>query len=181
MEDKRQLHLRVPAEEYRKLKVKCAYDGTSMQDYIVSLIAGSLGEYPVKGGSILVVEDERILRESLEDALKDAHAVTTAGSGEEAIELVKKTRYDILIIDVRLPGISGIEVIKEVRLTRPYVRCIVITAFPSVELAVEAMKQGAVDYLVKPVRFDYLENLIWQNLSQARGRVLAPPEGKNHE
>lgn len=172
MNEKRQLHLRIPVEEYKKLKVKCAYDGTSMQDYIVSLIDDSLGGHPTRGASILLVEDEKILRESLRDALKDTHTITTAETGEEAIELTKNNEFDILIADVRLPGKSGIEVIKEVRQTKPYMRCIVITAYPSVELAVEAMKYGAVDYLVKPVHFDQLENLIWENLSRARGLTL---------
>jgi DNA-binding NtrC family response regulator len=173
-EEKRQLHLRVPAEDYRKLKVKCAYDGVSIQEYITKLIAESMGEYPDKGGSVLVVEDEAIVRESLQDALKDAHVVTTAETGEEALELIKKKDFDILIVDVRLPGKSGIEVVREVKQTKPYIRSVVITAFPSVELAVEAMKQGAVDYLVKPIRFDELENLIWENLSKARQRKLIP-------
>ncbi len=172
MNEKRQLHLRIPINEYKKLKVKCAYDGMSMQDYIVSLIADSLGQHPTGGGSILVVEDEKILRESIQDALKDTHTITTAETGEEAIELIKSNEFDILIADVRLPGKSGIEVIKEVKQTKPYIRCIIITAYPSVELAVEAMKYGAVDYLVKPVRFDQLENLIWENLTKARKPVL---------
>lgn len=170
-EGKKQLHLRIPKEEYRKLKVRCAYDGTSMQDYIVNLIAESMGAHPANGGSLLVVEDEAIVRESLKDSLKDAHVVTTAETGEEALELIKKRDFDILIVDVRLPGKTGIEVIREVKQAKPYIRSIVITAFPSVELAVEAMKQGAVDYLVKPIRFDELENLIWENLSKARKRT----------
>lgn len=167
-EGKRQLHLRMPEEDFKKLKVKCAYNGISMQDYIANLIAESLGEHPAKGGSILIIEDEAILRESLKDALKDAHVVTTAETGEEALELIKKRDFDILIVDVKLPGKTGIEVIRELKQIKPYIRSIVITAFPSVELAVEAMKQGAVDYLVKPIRFDQLENLIWENLSKAR-------------
>ncbi len=170
-DEKRQLHLRISIEEYRKLKVKCAYDGTSMQDYVVNLIAESLGEYPDKGGSLLIVEDEAILRESLKDTLEDAHVVTTAETGEEALELINKRDFDILIVDVRLPGKSGIEVIREVKQSKPYIRSIIITAFPSVELAVEAMKQGAVDYLVKPINVEDLENLIWGNLSKARKRI----------
>jgi DNA-binding NtrC family response regulator len=169
--EKRQLHLRIPEDEYRKLKVKCAYDGISMQDYIVNLIAGSLGEHPTKGGSLLIVEDEAIIRESLKDSLRDTHEVTTVESGEEALELIKKRDFDILIVDVRLRGKTGIEVIKEVKQAKPFIRSIVITAFPSVELAVEAMKLGAVDYLVKPIHFDELENLIWENLSKARSRT----------
>ena len=164
----KQIHLRIPEEDYRKLKVKCAYEGTSMQDYIVKLISESMGEHPAKGGSLLIVEDEAIVRESLKDSLKDEHVVTTAENGEEALELIKKRDFDIMVVDVRLPGKSGIEVIREVKQEKPYIRSIVITAFPSVELAVEAMKQGAVDYLVKPIRVDDLEKLIWANMLTIR-------------
>jgi YesN/AraC family two-component response regulator len=179
--DRRQLHLRIPMDEYKKLKVKCAYDGISMQDYICRLISGSLGSYIAKGGSILIIEDEKILRDSLRDSLKDTHSVTTAENGEAALELIKKSDFDILIVDVRLPGKSGIDVIRETKLMKPYIRSIVITAFPSVELAVEAMKYGAVDYLVKPIRFEELEGLIWGNLSKVRTQMLAPQVEKSNE
>ncbi len=162
-EDK-QIHVRLPKELFTKLKVKCAYEGISIQDYIITLVAESMGQKPAGKASILIVEDEAIVRESLRDSLKEDHDVTTAETGEEALELIKKQDFDILVVDVRLPDRSGLQVVKEVKETKPYVRSIVITAFPSVELAVEAMKQGAVDYLIKPVRADDLEKLIWQIL-----------------
>jgi DNA-binding NtrC family response regulator len=172
--EKKQIHLNISEDIYRKLKVKCAYKGISMQKYISELIAGSIEEKPGKGGAILIVEDEAILRESLKDSLDEEHTVTTAETGEEALELIKKKDFDIMIIDVRLPGITGIDVIRSVKQSKPYIRSIVITAYPSVELAVEAMKQGAVDYLVKPINIDVLGALIWDNLQKLGIRKPAP-------
>jgi len=163
-EEGKQLHIRIPKELFTKLKVKCAYQGIPIQEYVVSLITESMGKKPSAKGSILIVDDEAVVRESLRDSFKDMHHVTAVETGEEALELVKKQDFDILIVDVRLPGKSGLEVVKEVREIRPYIKSIVITAYASVEMSVQAMKQGAVDFLVKPVRIDALEKLINENL-----------------
>jgi two-component system, NtrC family, response regulator AtoC len=160
----KQLHIRIPKELFTKLKVKCAYNGIPIQEYVIGLITESMGQKPAEKGSILIIDDEAVVRESLRDSLKDIHNVTIAETGEEALDLVKKQDFDILIVDVRLPGKSGLEVIKEVSELNPYIRSIVITAYPSVELSVQAMKQGAVDFIVKPVHIDDLEKLINENL-----------------
>ncbi len=168
--DVKQLHVRVPIDVFRKLKIRCAYEGNSIQECVIRLIQDSMGQHSDEGGSVLIVEDEAILRESLRDSLKDTHTLTTAASGEEALALIQKQDFDILIVDVRLGGKSGLQVVKEVKELKPYIKSIIITAYPSVELAVEAMKQGAVDYLVKPVRADDLERLIWGILNHKASR-----------
>ncbi len=173
----RQLHVRLPGEVFTRLKVKCAYEGTSMQDYIVTLVAQSLGGLTPLRGVLLIVEDEDILRESLKEALKETHDVTMAGTAEEALELIKQQDFDILITDVRLPGKSGLQLVKEVKEAKPYVRSIVMTAYPSVELAVEAMKQGAVDYLIKPIHVESLEKLILDVLVKSRSATESGPAG----
>lgn len=114
---------------------------------------------------ILIVDDEPIVRESIRDWLKDAgYQVATAVSGEEALEMIDKQEFSVMILDVRLPGKTGIKVLNEVKALNPHIKSIVITAYPSVELAVEAMKLGAVDYLIKPVAPDDLERLIRETL-----------------
>jgi DNA-binding NtrC family response regulator len=172
--DGKQLHIRIPEELFTKLKVKCAYKGISIQDYVIELITEKMGPKQTEKGSILIIDDEAVVRESLRDSLKDTHDVTTAETGEEALELVKKQDFDILIVDIRLPGKSGLEVVKEVSDINPYIRSIIITAYPSVELSVTAMKQGAVDFLVKPVRVDELEKLINENLLNKSSRQKHP-------
>jgi DNA-binding NtrC family response regulator len=117
--------------------------------------------------SILVVDDEPIVRESIRDWLRDAgYKVITAETGEEAIKLLGKHEISILVIDVRLPGRTGISVLKDVKAQKPEIKSIVITAYPSEELSEEAKKQGAVDYLVKPINPDDLEKLIKETLTQ---------------
>jgi len=114
---------------------------------------------------ILVVDDEAIVRDSIGDWLRTAgYQVETAESGEEALEMVEKKEYSILILDVRLPGKSGIDVLREVKASKPHIKSIIITAFPSEGLADEAMKLGAVDYLIKPVLCENLERLILETL-----------------
>jgi len=160
----KQLHVRIPEGVYKKLKVRCVSEDTSMQEYLANLIAQSLGGYPAEGKTVLIVDDEAIVRESLGDWLKGTYQVATAETGEEALELIEKQDFDILIVDVRLSGKSGIQVLREVKEVKPHIEAIVITAYPSVELAVEAMKLGAVDYLIKPVVPDDLERLIRETL-----------------
>jgi len=114
---------------------------------------------------ILIVDDEPIVRESIRDWLKDAgYQVATAESGEEALEMIEKQDFSVMILDVRLPGKTGITVLKEVKALKPEIKSIIITAYPSTELAAEAMKLGAVDYLIKPIAPDDLERLIRETL-----------------
>ncbi len=120
---------------------------------------------------ILIVDDEPIVQESIRDWLKDAgYQVATAESGEEALELIEQQDFSVMIVDVRLPGKTGITVLKEVKALRPEIKSIIITAYPSIELAAEAMKLGAIDYLIKPIAPDDLERLIRETLLKCEGK-----------
>ncbi|MBW1815334.1 MAG: sigma-54-dependent Fis family transcriptional regulator [Deltaproteobacteria bacterium] len=100
---------------------------------------------------ILIVDDEEIMRESLAGWLsRDDHEVDTASSGEEALEKLKDRRFDILLVDIKMEGISGLEVLKQVKENDPDVAVIMITAYGSIPTAIEAIKNGAYDYLLKP-------------------------------
>ena len=115
--------------------------------------------------SILIVDDEPIVRESIRDWLEDAgYEVTTAETGEEALEMMKKQDFSVLILDIRLPGKTGIRVLREVKAFKPKIKSIIITAYPSSGLAAEAKELGAIDYLIKPIAPDDLERLIQQTL-----------------
>jgi CheY-like chemotaxis protein len=129
----------------------------------------AIPEGKARGGekmkTVLIVEDEAILRESLRDWLREGgYQVETAESGEEALEIIAEQDFGVVILDLRLPGKDGIEVLKEAKTKRPGLKGIIITAYPSVETAVQAMKEGAVDYLPKPLHLNELEKLIEQNL-----------------
>ena len=115
----------------------------------------------MSGVKILVVDDELIMRESLGGWLeRDGHTVDKAGSGEEALEKCEKTRYDILLLDIKMEGMSGLEVLKKVKENDPDVSVVMITAYGSIPSAIEAMKSGAYEYLLKPFDPDELMMLI---------------------
>jgi DNA-binding NtrC family response regulator len=116
---------------------------------------------------ILIVDDEPIVRESIRDWLKDAgYEVTTAETGEEAIAMIQKEDFGVLVLDVRLPGKTGISVLRDIKALKPEIKSIVITAYPTSELAAQAKELGAIDYLVKPIAPDDLERLIRETLQQ---------------
>jgi DNA-binding NtrC family response regulator len=116
---------------------------------------------------ILIVDDEPIVREAIQDWLVDAgYDVTTARTGEEALETVAKCDFDLVILDVRLPGKTGIRVLQEMKEAKPETKAIIITAYASPELRTEAMRLGAIHYLSKPIDPDQLEKRIQEALSR---------------
>jgi DNA-binding NtrC family response regulator len=110
---------------------------------------------------ILIVDDEPIMRESLAGWLeRDGHAIDTVASGEAALEKLKDTLYDILLVDIKMEGMSGLDVLKYVKENDPDVAVVMITAYGSISTAIEAMKNGAYDYLLKPFDPDELGIII---------------------
>ncbi len=110
---------------------------------------------------ILIVEDELFQREMLRDHLiREGHRVREAESGDRAVELLKGSSFDLLLLDYRMAGMNGVEVLKEARRLCPDVEAILITAYGAIETAVEAMKAGAADYLTKPIDLEELSLII---------------------
>ena len=103
------------------------------------------------GINILIIDDEEIMRESLAGWLaRDGYVVDTAASGEDGLAKLKKTRFDILLVDIKMDGMSGLEVLQRVKEDDPDVAVVMITAYGSIATAVESMRNGAYDYLLKP-------------------------------
>ncbi len=110
---------------------------------------------------ILIVDDEAIVRDFISEVLiRMGHAPLAADGGEKAIEHLQRTEFDVVITDFKMPGISGIEVLKRALELWPDCRVIIITAFGTIEHAVEAMKIGAHDYITKPISPDHLEMVV---------------------
>jgi two-component system response regulator AtoC len=100
---------------------------------------------------VLVVDDELIVRESMANWLKeDGYQVDTVDSGTAALQKIKSDHYDLAIVDIKMPGMDGIELLKRVKGTTPDIQVLMMTAYASVDTAVAAMKEGAYDYIVKP-------------------------------
>lgn len=109
--------------------------------------------------TVLIVEDEAVIRTSLCEFLRDEdYAVQAAGSCQDALRLARDRDYHVAICDVQLPDGDGIQLIRRLQQINPSMLSLIITAYATVENAVEAFKSGAFDYLVKPVLFDDLEN-----------------------
>lgn len=118
---------------------------------------------------ILVVDDELVIRESLHGWLKKSgYQVDTAEGGSAALAMLEKTAYDLLFLDIMMPVMSGIEVLEVVKEDYPQTLVVMITAYGSVETAVQAMKRGANDYLMKPFDPDQLSLLTEKLMQQKR-------------
>lgn len=105
--------------------------------------------------SILIVEDEEVLRQSLAELLADeGYGVHQAGDGKEAYDFILKQSVDLILTDIRMPNMDGIELLGRLQQTAPQTPVIILTAYGTVESAVAAMRAGAYDYLLKPVNFD---------------------------
>jgi DNA-binding NtrC family response regulator len=110
---------------------------------------------------LLIVEDEETLRESLRRVLiPEGYEVDSVSSSEAALATIDEKSYDLIITDIILPGINGIQLLKACREKNPGIRFIIITAFASIETAVEAIRTGAFDYLVKPILHQEIKETI---------------------
>jgi len=110
---------------------------------------------------ILIAEDERGMRDLLAIVLKkEGHDVTLCENGKVAIESIKKDIFDLIITDLKMPGIDGLSVLKTSKELSPDTIVIMITAFGTTETAIDAMKAGAYDYITKPFKVDELKLII---------------------
>jgi len=118
--------------------------------------------------SIMVVDDEEIVRESLSQWFKKyGHVVGTASSGFEALDKLEKHPFQLLFVDIKMPGMDGIELLEKVKTEYPDSMVVIITAYGSIESAVKAMRIGASDYLLKPFKPDQL-SLVMERISHQK-------------
>jgi len=116
---------------------------------------------------LLIVDDEAVIRDGLKRILEgESFVVETCSSGFHAIEIIQQREFDLIITDLKMPGMSGMDVLKSVRTLQPDIPVILITGYASVDTAVEAMKNGASDYISKPFGPDIILEKVQKALSQ---------------
>ncbi len=131
----------------------------------------------MKKENMLVVEDEDIMREALSDYFSDmGHKVDTANDGDKALESFNLEDYNVMIVDLKLPGRDGLSVLKDIRARNTKAKVIIITAYPSIETAKESIVCCASVYLPKPFEMDYIETIISQSYEIEEAPVLPVEE-----
>jgi two-component system response regulator HydG len=122
-----------------------------------------------KQHTVLIVDDDSAHRTMLKTLISGwGYAVTEADDGSTAIEEVKASSFDLVLMDVRMVKVSGLEALKAIKSINPAIPVIIMTAYSSVETAVQALKQGAHDYLTKPLDFDKLRLTIERSMEHTR-------------
>lgn len=119
-----------------------------------------------KKSKILIVDDEKNARDGLRRALSYRYDIDVADCAETALQLVGQTDYDVILTDLRMPGMDGMQFTQEVHRISAKTLIILLTAYGSIQTAIEAMKSGAYDYLTKPINLDHLEMVIERGLKE---------------
>ncbi|MCJ7602805.1 MAG: response regulator [Desulfobulbaceae bacterium] len=111
----------------------------------------------MKDFKVLIVDDEKdFLEMTIKRMQKKNIRCEGAESGEEAIEKIKKGKFDVVLLDVKMPGMDGVETLREIKLINPLIEVVMLTGHASVESGIDGMKLGAFDYLMKPIELDLL-------------------------
>ncbi|MFO7646151.1 MAG: response regulator [Desulfosarcina sp.] len=126
---------------------------------------------------VMVVDDEEKVRRYLSRLLVNrGFTVDAAADGEAALALMADRDFDVVLLDVLMPGLDGIAVLKEIKKRRPLTEVIILTGNASVNTGVAGMQHGAIDYLLKPVNLDSLMVCLREALEQRRFRQSQPPD-----
>ncbi len=129
---------------------------------------------------VLIVDDDESIRLILAEALSlDGHEIAEASTGEQALEMINQRNYDIVLTDLMMPLTDGMELLTIIKKLKPETRVIMITAFATIEGAVEAMRKGASDYIAKPFDADQVRKVVLRTLEEARFSTrLSKPRGR---
>lgn len=119
-----------------------------------------------KKNKILVVDDEQGILDFFKKALGKEYQVSTVLNGLEAIKLVKEEKPNLAILDIKMPGMDGIETLKQIRWLNKKIIVIMLTAYGTLDSAKEALKLGAHDYITKPFKLDYIREVVKESLEK---------------
>lgn len=117
---------------------------------------------------ILIVDDDKLLQNSLNYVLSEKYDILIAGSGEKALQVLEKNCHDLVLLDIRLPGMDGIDTLEKIKKLNGETAVIMITADDDTKTMIKSMKMGAFDYLIKPVDIEELEITIEKTISNLK-------------
>jgi two-component system response regulator PilR (NtrC family) len=118
---------------------------------------------------VLIVDDEDELREMLAETVRSlGHEVFTAEDGEKGLHVYKQQEIDLVITDLKMPRMDGLTLLREIRLVKPDAVVLMITAFPTIDSAVQAIKLGAYDYIIKPFKIEQIEVVVRRAVEKKR-------------
>ncbi|MGM0500908.1 MAG: response regulator [Bacillota bacterium] len=120
---------------------------------------------------VLIVDDEKNIRLTLEKCLMADYDVVTAVNGEDALNKFEENDFAVVLLDLKLPGLGGLEILEKIKEQDPEVKVIIITGYGSVETAVETMKLGAIDYLRKPFTPDEIKEIVKEVIERESSTV----------
>ena len=121
---------------------------------------------------ILVVDDELFVRELLLEFLStEGYEVSLADSGEKAVELMQTQPAEVVLIDLKMPGMDGIETFKQLKKIAPDSQTIIMTGYPTIESSIEALRHGAYDYVIKPFKLNDLKSSIEKALQENKLKI----------
>jgi putative nucleotidyltransferase with HDIG domain len=134
-----------------------------------SSIGESTSSTPEEAPRVLVVDDEKFIRDILADFLgMEGYSVRTAEDGITALRELQRTRYDLVISDLKMPNMGGLELLREVSRHSPDTLTVIMTGFGTVETAIDAMKRGAYDYILKPFKVEEIVHIVQRGLEKRR-------------
>lgn len=121
--------------------------------------------------NVLVVDDELHARETMREILKDTYNISLAGSGEEAISKLYSDEYDLVTVDIRMPGMDGIDTLKAIKTYNQDIEVVVVTGYGALDTAKDAMRYGAFDYITKPIDADEVSTVVRKSVQRHRMNV----------
>lgn len=120
--------------------------------------------------TVLIVDDEIGPRESLKMILKPLFTVEAVDNGAKALDIIKKKEIDFVTLDLKMPGLNGVEVLQQIKTMRPETEVLIITGYGSFKTAVDGLRYGACDYLIKPFNISDVTNIISRVLGRKKKR-----------